>query len=68
MPNMLTDWLGDSNDLTKPKVLETAKALRQRKSAVDRAQASRGIPQVGTGNLFQRRRAGMEQVLNDAGK
>lgn len=66
MPNMLTDWLGDANDLTKPKALETAKALRQRKAAVDKAQ--KGIPQVGTGNIFQRRRAGMEAVLNEVGR
>lgn len=66
MPN-LAGWLGDTHDLTKPKALETAKALRQRSKAIEKAQP-KGIPQVGTGNIFQRRRAGMEQVLGDVGR
>lgn len=43
MPN-LAGWLGDTHDLTKPKALETAKALRQRKSALDRAAAKLNAP------------------------
>lgn len=66
MPNMLGGWLGDTFELSKPKALETAKALRQRKAATDKVAQGRGVPQVGGGNVFQRRRAGMDQVVDEA--
>ena len=63
--NLLQNWLGDQNELTQPKVLQMAKALRQRKAAVDnKTNAALG----GTGNIFQRRKRGIENLLDDAVK
>lgn len=50
MPS-LTDWIGDTHDLTAPKPLQMAKALRRRKAAV--ANAPRNAL-AGEGNIFQR--------------
>ena len=61
--NFLQNWLGDQNELTQPKVLQMAKALRQRKAAVDnKAKAALS----GNGNIFQRHKQGIEQILDEA--
>lgn len=59
----LTDWMGDANEITAPKPLQMAKALRQRKAALanpPRAALS------GNGNIFQRRRQGIDDIVNAA--
>ena len=73
MPS-LTDWIGDANDIAAPKPLQMAKALRQRKVALAQArpggaQATVNPPRAalaGNGNIFQRRRQGIDDIVNAA--
>ena len=64
MPS-LTDWIGEANDITAPKPLQMAKALRQRKAAIANSPKA---ALAGEGNIFQRRRAGIDDVVNQAVK
>jgi len=57
--------MGEANDLTAPKPLQMAKALRQRKVAVANSPKA---ALAGQGNIFQRRRQGIDEVVNDASK
>lgn len=59
----LTDWIGESNELNSPKPIQMAKALRQRKRALDNKPAL-----AGEGNVFQRRRQGIEEIVDQASK
>lgn len=61
----LNTWMGEANDLTAPKPLQMAKALRQRKVAVANSPKA---ALAGQGNIFQRRRQGIDEVVNDASK
>ena len=61
----LGDWLGDTNDITAPKPLQMAKALRQRKAAVANAPKA---ALSGGGNVFQRRRQGIDDAVTQAVK
>ncbi len=60
----LSSWAADTADLTAPKPLQMAKALRQRKRALDQAPNRPAL--AGTGNVFQRRRAGIDEITNQA--
>lgn len=57
--------MGEANDLTAPKPLQMAKALRQRKVAIANSPKT---ALAGQGNIFQRRRQGIDEVVNDASK
>ena len=61
----LNTWMGEANDLTAPKPLQMAKALRQRKVAVANSPKA---ALAGQGNIFQRRRAGIDDVVNEASR
>lgn len=61
----LNDWMGDNADLTPPKPLQMAKALRQRKYALSNAPKA---ALAGSGNIFQRRKQGIDEVVNAASK
>lgn len=67
MPN-LSDWLGDTTDLAKPKALETAKALRKRKAQLDQAMAKPRAALAGEGNIFQRHRQGIDAIEAEMGR
>lgn len=62
MPS-LTDWIGDANDIAAPKPLQMAKALRQRKYALSNAPKA---ALAGSGNIFQRRKQGIDDVVTAA--
>jgi len=64
----LTDWMGDANEITAPKPLQMAKALRQRKVAVANAPNAPRAALSGSGNIFQRRRQGIDDVVANAVK
>ena len=59
----LNDWMGDNADLTPPKPLQMAKALRQRKAAIANSPKA---ALAGEGNIFQRRRQGIDDVVTAA--
>lgn len=59
----LTDWIGESSELNSPKPIQMAKALRQRKRAMDNKPALSG-----SGNIFQRRKQGIEEIVDQASK
>ena len=59
MANPLTTWLDDAAGTVKPKPLEQAKALRMRQKKLKPALA-------GEGNIFQRRKQGMDEVEREA--
>ena len=61
----LSDWIGEANDITAPKPLQMAKALRQRKAAIANSPKA---ALAGEGNIFQRRRQGIDDVVNQAVK
>lgn len=55
----LSDWIGETNELTAPKPLQMAKALRRRKAAlVNTPKAAL----AGEGNIFQRRKQGIDAI------
>lgn len=55
--------MGDANEITAPKPLQMAKALRQRKAALSNPPRA---ALAGNGNIFQRRRQGIDDVVNQA--
>ena len=59
----LSDWIGEANDITAPKPLQLAKALRQRKAAIANSPKA---ALAGEGNIFQRRRQGIDDVVTAA--
>jgi len=59
----LSDWIADTNELTAPKPLQMAKALRRRKAAV--ANAPRNTL-AGEGNVFERHAQGIDAVEKQA--
>lgn len=59
----LSDWIGEANDITAPKPLQMAKALRQRKAALTNTPKA---ALAGEGNIFQRRRQGIDDVVTAA--
>ena len=61
----LDKWMGEANDLTAPTPLQMAKALRQRKHAIANSPKA---ALAGQGNIFQRRRAGIDDVVGQASK
>ena len=61
----LDKWMGEANDLGAPKPLQMAKALRQRKVALANSPKA---ALAGQGNIFQRRRAGIDDVVGQASK
>lgn len=61
----LDKWMADANEITAPKPLQMAKALRQRKVAIANSPKT---ALAGQGNIFQRRRQGIDEVVNDASK
>lgn len=61
----LNTWMGEANDLTAPKPLQMAKALRQRKVAIANSPKA---ALAGGGNIFQRRRQGIDDVVSSASK
>jgi hypothetical protein len=65
MANSLTDWVGDAHELTAPKPLQMAKALRRRKAAVQNAPRN---ALAGEGNVFQRHAQGIDAVEAAASK
>jgi len=65
MANSLTDWVGETNELTAPKPLQMAKALRRRKAAVQNAPRN---ALAGEGNVFQRHAQGIDAVEAAASK
>ena len=61
----LDKWVGEANDLTAPKPLQMAKALRQRKVALANSPKA---ALAGQGNIFQRRRQGIDEIVNEASR
>ena len=57
--------MGEANDLTAPKPLQMAKALRQRKHAIANSPKA---ALAGGGNIFQRRRAGIDEIETAASR
>lgn len=62
----LDKWMGEANDLGAPKPLQMAKALRLRKRALDQAPNKAAL--AGEGNIFQRRRQGIDEIESQAVK
>lgn len=65
MPTNLDKWAADNADLGAPKPLQMAKALRQRKLALSNPPKA---ALAGAGNVFQRRRQGIEAIVDQAAK
>ena len=61
----LNDWMGEANELTAPKPLQMAKALRRRKAAL--ATAPRNALS-GEGSIFKRHAQGIDSVVEQASK
>ena len=61
----LDKWMGEANDLGAPKPLQMAKALRQRKVALANSPKA---ALAGGGNIFQRRRAGIDEIETAASR
>jgi len=61
----LDKWVADANDLGAPKPLQMAKALRQRKHALANSPKA---ALAGQGNIFQRRRAGIDEIETAASR
>ena len=61
----LNTWMGEANDLTAPKPLQMAKALRQRKVALANSPKA---ALAGQGDIFQRRRAGIDEIETAASR